>query len=61
MVQCVAHAFLKCWALITIALISCFQYDDHPTLLDAMAHVKINISFFQVALRDTCVMLPKVI
>ncbi len=29
-----------------------FQQDDHPILLDAIAHVETNTSFFQIALRD---------
>jgi hypothetical protein len=40
MVRCVALTFLGCWTLIAFALISCFQQDDHPTLLDVVAHVE---------------------
>jgi hypothetical protein len=45
-VQIIALAFLGCWALITPALVICFQQDDHHILLDAMAHVEIGISPF---------------
>jgi hypothetical protein len=43
MIQHVTLALLKCWALITLALVFHFQHDDHPTILDAMAHAKIGI------------------
>jgi hypothetical protein len=46
MVRHVAPTFLGCWTLIALALISCFQQDDHLTLLDAMAHVEINTFLF---------------
>ncbi len=53
--------FLNVGALITLALIFHFHQDDHPTLIDAMARVEISTYFFQVALGDSRVMLPKVI
>jgi hypothetical protein len=34
------------------ALVFCFQQDDCPILLDAITHVEISISSFQIALRD---------
>jgi hypothetical protein len=34
-----ALTFLGCWALITLALVSCFQQDDYPILLGVVAHV----------------------
>jgi len=37
-----APAFLRCWVLIILALVSRFQQDDHPTLLDVMANVEIG-------------------
>jgi hypothetical protein len=49
-VQRAAPTFLICWDLIALALIFCFQQDDHSTLFDAVAHVKIGIYPFQVAL-----------
>jgi hypothetical protein len=45
-VQRFALAFLGCWALITLALVFHFQPDDHLTLFDVGAHVKIGISPF---------------
>jgi hypothetical protein len=42
--------FLKCWALIDLALITHFQHDDCPILLDVVAHVGICPSMFQMAL-----------
>jgi hypothetical protein len=42
MVQRVAPAFLGCWVLIVLALVFCFQQDDHFTLFDVVAHVKID-------------------
>ncbi len=45
--------------MITHALVSFLQQDDHLTLLDAMAHVK-GAYPFQITLRDTCALLPKV-
>jgi hypothetical protein len=45
-VQIVALAFFECWALIVLALIICFQQDDHPILLDVVTHVEIDISSF---------------
>ncbi len=60
-VQRVAPTFLICWDLIVLTLTSCFQQDDHPTLVDVVAHVKIGTYPFQVALWDTHAMFPKVI
>lgn len=60
MVQHVTIVFLGCWALIAFTFIFHFQ-QDHLTLLDIVAHVKIGIYPFQVALRDTHVMLFEVI
>ncbi len=42
--------FLKCWALIAFTFIIHFQHDDHPILLDVVAHVEINTSPFQMTL-----------
>jgi hypothetical protein len=39
----VALTLLGCWALITITLIIHFKQDDHPILLDVMAHVETDI------------------
>ncbi len=61
MVQGVAFAFLGCQALITLALVSHFQHDDHLIFLNAMAHVETSIYPFQVALQDICAMLHEVI
>jgi hypothetical protein len=61
MVQLVALAFLRCWALIIPTLIFCFQQDDHPILLDVMAHLKIGTYTFRVTLWDTHAMLLKVV
>jgi len=58
MAQLVAPTFLGCWALITFALVICFRQDDHPILLDAMAHLEINIFPFHVTLQDTQALLP---
>jgi hypothetical protein len=49
-VQTIAPAFLGCWALITPTILIRFQQDDHPILLDAIAHVEIGTSPFQMAL-----------
>jgi len=49
----VAPSFLGCWTLFPLALIICFQQDDHPILLDAITHVEINISPFQMAFQNT--------
>jgi hypothetical protein len=46
MVRFVALAFLEHWALIIPTLISHFQQNDHPTLLNVVAHVDIDISPF---------------
>ncbi len=61
MVRHIAPAFQGCWALITPALVSCFQQDDHLTFLDVVAHVETNTYPFQVALWDTHVMLQEVV
>lgn len=61
MVQCATLTFLECWTLILLTLVFRFQLDDHPTLLNVVAHVKTNIYFFQVTLWDTCAMLHEVI
>jgi len=49
-VQTITLAFLRCRALIALALITHFQQDDHPILLDVVAHVETNTSPFQMAL-----------
>jgi hypothetical protein len=49
-VQTIAPTFLGCWALIVLALVICFQQDDHPILLDIITRVKTRISLFQMAL-----------
>jgi hypothetical protein len=61
MVRYATPTFLEYWALINPTLMSCFQQDDHLILLDAMAHVKTDTYPFQIALRDTCAMLLKVV
>jgi hypothetical protein len=43
MVLFAAPAFLGHWALITPTLISHFQHDDNPSLIDVMAHADIDI------------------
>ncbi len=52
-IRTITSTFLGCWALVTLALITCFQQDDHFIFLDVIAHVDINISSFQMALQDT--------
>ncbi len=47
--------------MIVATLVFCFQHDDHPTLLDVLAHVKIGIYPFPVALWNTRAMSPEVI
>jgi hypothetical protein len=42
MVQTIVLAFLKCCALINLALITHFQQDDYPIFLDVVAHVEIG-------------------
>jgi hypothetical protein len=59
MVQNVALAFLGCWALIVPTLVTHFQHDDRPIFLDVVAHVKIDTSLFQMALRNVRAMLPQ--
>ncbi len=49
-VQTIGTAFLGCWALIIHVLVTHFEHDDHPILLDAIAHVEINISPSQMTL-----------
>ncbi len=49
-VQIVAFALLGCWALIVFALVNRFQQDDCYIFLDAVTHVEIDISPFQIAL-----------
>ncbi len=44
---------LGCWALITHALIICFQQDDHLVILDVEAYVRTNIFLFQLVMQDT--------
>jgi hypothetical protein len=50
MVRFVAPTFLGCWVLITHALITYFQRDDHLIILDAMAYVETNIFLFQLVM-----------
>jgi hypothetical protein len=45
-VQIAAPTFLGCWALITLALIICFQQDDHHIFFDVVTHVETNIFMF---------------
>jgi len=47
--------------LIALALIFHFQQDDHLTFLNAVAHVKIVIYLFQIALHDTNAMLFEIV
>ncbi len=61
MVQRAALAFLGCWALIVLALVFHFQQDDHCTLFDAVANVKIGIYSFQIVLHDTRALLLKIV
>jgi hypothetical protein len=58
MVQNVAPACLGFWALIVPTLVTHFQQDDRPILLDAVAHVKTDTSSFQMALQEVQAMLP---
>jgi hypothetical protein len=60
MVQHVTITFVGYWALIAFTLIFHFQ-QDHITLHDIVAHVKTDIYPFQVALRNTHVMLFEVV
>jgi hypothetical protein len=53
--------FFLCWVLIDPTLVFHFQQDDHLSLLDAVAHVEIGIYPFQLALRDTYVLLLEVV
>jgi hypothetical protein len=43
MIWFVALAFLRCWALIFFTFITCFQWDDHLIILNAMVHVKLAL------------------
>jgi hypothetical protein len=43
MVRRATPTFLGCWALIIPTLVSHFQEDDHPIILDVVAHVNIGI------------------
>jgi hypothetical protein len=52
MIQLVAPTFLGCWALSIPTVVICFQRNDHPIFLNAMAYVKIVTFPFQVALWD---------
>ncbi len=52
MVQTTILTFLGCWALIVHTLLIHFQYDDHPILLNVVAHVETDTSLFQMALQD---------
>ncbi len=61
MVQLVTPAFLGCWALMIPTLIFPFQEEDHPILLDVVAHVEIGIYPLQVTLQNTLAMLFKVV
>ncbi len=49
-IRTIALAFLGCWALITLTLVTCFQQDDHYILLDIIEHVEIGTSLFQMAI-----------
>lgn len=42
MVQFVTVTFLGCWALIVPTFVIHFQWNDHPILLNVMAHIKMN-------------------
>ncbi len=55
----VAPTFLWCWALIILAFVIYFQQDDHPILLDVVAHVKTSIPLFQITLQNARTMLPQ--
>ncbi len=57
LVQITTLTFLG-WTLIVPALVTCFQQDNCPNLLDAIAHVEISTSSFQMTLRDVRAMLP---
>jgi len=61
MVRHATLAFLGCWALIIPVIVSHFQQDDHPTLLDAVAHVETDIYPFQFAPWDIHASLFKVV
>jgi hypothetical protein len=61
MVRFVAPTFLGCWALITHALITYFQWGDHLIILDVVAYVETNIFFFQLVMWGTQTLLPQVV
>jgi len=42
----VTTMFLGCWALIALALVFCFQLDNHLIILNAITHVETNTSPF---------------
>jgi hypothetical protein len=46
----IALTFLGCWALIILTFVIRSQQYDHPIILDAVAHVEIGTSSFQMAL-----------
>ncbi len=56
--DCDPHIF-GMLGIITFAFVIHFQHDDHPILLDVIAHVETNISLFQITLQDTQTMLPQ--
>ncbi len=45
-VRTTTFTFLGCWALIILALVFCSQQDDHPIILNVVAHVETNTSPF---------------
>ncbi len=42
MIRTIALAFLGCWVLNILRVVICFQQDNHPILLDVIAHVEIS-------------------
>jgi hypothetical protein len=50
MVRFVAPTFLRCWALITHAFITCFQQGDHLIIFDDVAYVETNIFLFRLVM-----------
>ncbi len=60
-IKLVTPTFLGCWPLIILTVVICFQQNDHPIFLNEMAHIKIAIFPFQVALWDIWVSLSQVV
>jgi hypothetical protein len=52
-VRTIAFAFLGCKAPISSTFVTCFSHDDHLIFLDAVTHVEIDISLFQIIVQKT--------